>query len=464
MLLRKRYLSKTLALCLLLAAFLSSVSYRPAAVLAEEESKQSRHLIICIDGIGFTTIQKMRERGRFKNFSEPARMISPFPTLTNVAMADILEPAGALTPAGYEDSYFDVEKNRMRGGLFARLNQSEFIKGTFRELFDYHPSAIKSALGYAAPPLSTYIEAVSDLIRLRQNFLGSKQQTFVAYTGATDSLAHLGGEWLTRLFLSHLESTIEDILRDSEDPVDVTIFSDHGNHFREYRRVALKKPLRKSGFRIQGRIKDSRSVVIPQFGLVGCAVLFTEEANKERLAKTLANIRGVDFVAYEDAGIVHVVSRSGRATIERAGQSYRYLAIVGDPLELSPVSDELRRRGKESPEGFIHDRDWFAATLENNRPDAVKRIYDGTVNGVKNRAQLIVSFEDGYYYGSSGLDIFAFLQATHGNAMKEQSHGFVMTTNGTLPEHIRAEDLWNALGNPRLSRSPVAQAAAERKN
>ncbi|HEU4596574.1 MAG TPA: hypothetical protein VFS10_15665, partial [Pyrinomonadaceae bacterium] len=93
-----------------------------------------RHIIICVDGVGFSTIEKMRAEGRFKAFGEPARMISPFPTLTNLSMTDILEPAGALETPGYEDSYFDAGADKLRGGIFDRLRGDRFVKGTFREL------------------------------------------------------------------------------------------------------------------------------------------------------------------------------------------------------------------------------------------------------------------------------------------------------------------------------------------
>src|SRR5262245_16669932 len=285
-----------------------------------------RHIIICVDGVGISTINKMRAEGRFKRFHSPSRMISTFPSLTNAALSEILAPAGAKMTGGYEDNFFDTEANKMRGGILDRFRSGRFIRGTFRELFDYHPSAIKSGLGYAAPPLSSYIESLSDLIRLRQKARKSHQPVFFAYTGATDSLAHLGGETLLRSFLKELDDTVEDIVRDSKVPVTVTIFSDHGNDFREYRRVALKEPLRQAGFQLEKKIKNDRSVVLPQYGLVGSGVLFTNEKNEERLAGVLATLKGVDFITYERNGLVHVANCRGDATIEKRGDEYRYLA------------------------------------------------------------------------------------------------------------------------------------------
>lgn len=433
----------------------------PSAGAQEKSAARTRHLIICVDGVGFSLIEKMRREGRFKQFREPARMIAPFPTLTNVSMAEILKPVGANESPGYEDNFFDVEQNRMRGGLLDRFRSSQFIKGTFRELFDYHPSAIKSGLGYAAPPVSTYVESLTDLVRLRQMFRASGEPVFFAYTGATDSLAHLGGEWLLRNFLSRLDDTLNDIVRDSAVPVEVTIFSDHGNHFRRYRRVSLKSALRRAGLRLEGRMRDERSVVLPQFGLIGSALLFTKEANEARLARALSEVRGVDFAAYETGGIVYLVSQKAAATIERRGESFRYRAEKGDPLNLGSIIREMETKGKTDADGFINKADWFEATRDLERPDSVVRIYDGMHAPVGNRANVIVNLEDGCYTGNFGLDIFTFLQATHGNLGREQSFGFVISTSLDLPSYLRAADLWTAIGSPRLQKQAANEVTAQ---
>ncbi len=451
------------ALQLILLLLTTTYADYPVAGAQERSAAKTRHLIICVDGVGFSLIERMRAEGRFKQFRGPARMIAPFPTLTNVSMAEILKPVGASESPGYEDSFFDVEHNRMRGGLLDRFRGGQFIKGTFRELFDYHPSAIKSGLGYAAPPVSTYVESLTDLVRLRQKFRASGEPVFFAYTGATDSLAHLGGEWLLRNFLSRLDDTVNDIVRDSSVPVEVTIFSDHGNHFRSYKRVSLKSTLRRAGMRLEGSVRDERSVVLPQYGLIGSAVLFTKETNEARLAKAIAEVRGVDFAAYETGGIVYILAHNAVATIERRGESFRYRTEKGDPLNLGFIIREMAAKGKTDAEGFINKADWFEATRDGERPDAVTRIYDGMNAPVRNRANVIVNLEDGFYAGSFSMDIFAFLQATHGNMGREQTFGFVMSTSLDLPSYLRAEEVWQAIGSPRLQKQAANEANAQLK-
>ncbi|HEY9401142.1 MAG TPA: hypothetical protein VIQ24_00515 [Pyrinomonadaceae bacterium] len=433
-----------------------------ASVVPEPSETAVRHLIICVDGVAFSTIEEMRAEGRFKLFRAPSRMIAPFPSLTNLALGEILKPAGASEPLGYEDNYFDTAKNKMRGGLLDRFRGGRFIKGTFRELFDYHPSAIKSGLGYVAPPASTYLESLTDIVRLRQKFRASREPVFFAYTGASDSLAHLGGERLLKSFLVRLDETIKDLVRDGGGRVEVTIFSDHGNDFKGYRRVSLKSALRRADFKLDDKIKNERSVVLPQFGLVGCAVMWTRESNETRLAAVVSRVGGVDLAAYEKDGIVYVLNERGSATLERRGERFRYRAMQGDPLELATIVDSLRRQGKADAENFIADEDWFAATIESARPDVVRRVFEGASERVQHRANVLVNFADGYYTGSASLDVFAFLQATHGNLGAQQSFGFVLSSARDLPSHLRARDVWRAIGSPVLRKSAERTEEARR--
>lgn len=448
----KNFRRKIIALVFVFLLGMSQTANAVSGVSEEKREVTARHLIICVDGVGFSMMERMRREGRFSSFQNPSHMIAPFPTLTNVSMSEILHDAGASEAAGYEDTFFDVESNRMRGGLFDRFNEGHFIKGTFRELFDYHPSAIKSGLGYAAPPFSTYLEALSDLVRLKQKFRASHEAVFFAYTGATDSLAHLGGQRLVRSFLAKLDATVTSIVRESKVPLEVTIFSDHGNHYVHYQRVSLKAALRRAGLRLEASVRDERSVVLPQLGLVGSAVLFTKEGNEAKVASAVAPVRGVDFAAYASGGTVTLISRTGEAKIERRGERFRYQALRGDPLGLNEVVKVLSTQGRVDVDGFVADADWFTATSEGARPDAVRRVYEGLMQHVRNRANVIVNFDDGFYAGSYLLDIFASLHATHGNLGREQSYGFVMDTRGDLPAYLRANDVWNALGSPHLQK------------
>ncbi len=435
--------------------FLLFITITPHARAQKLADSPRRHLIICVDGVGFMTIEKMKAEGRFKNFRQPARMIAPWPTLTDVSLSEILRPAGAGAAPGYEDRYFDVEQNKLRGGVLDRFRQDRFVEGTYRDLFDYHPSALKSGvIGYAAPPLTTYLDAVTDLAQLRQKFRSARGPVFLGYTGATDTLAHLGGERMLRSFLARLDETVSELVRESEGQLDVTVFSDHGNDFRKFQRASLKDALKRAGFKRGSSLKHDRSVVLPQLGLVGSAALWTRAENEPRLAEVVAEVRGVDFAVYEQGGVVYVNGRAGQATLEQRGAAYRYRPRTGDPLDLNETLRALKMQGKVDADDYVNDADWFVATRDGARPDVVRRVYAGATGLVRNRANVLVSFVDGYYSGSTALDIVAFLQATHGNLGRGQSFGFVMSNTRELPAYLRASDLWQAIGSPLLTKTP----------
>lgn len=124
-----------------------------AGLLPEESvDKRARTLVLCLDGINFEDFEFMQRRGHFGYLGRPARLIAPFPSLTNPSMVQILESAGSPPSPGYEDRFFDWSVNRVRGGILKRLGPG-FVKGTFRELFDFHPPGVQSGFEYLAPPM-----------------------------------------------------------------------------------------------------------------------------------------------------------------------------------------------------------------------------------------------------------------------------------------------------------------------
>ena len=72
----------------------------------------TRRLVVILDGVPYETIAELKAEGRFRRFKAPARVISTFPSLTNPAMVEILHREDS---PGYEDHYFDRERNRRAG-------------------------------------------------------------------------------------------------------------------------------------------------------------------------------------------------------------------------------------------------------------------------------------------------------------------------------------------------------------
>jgi len=402
-------------------------------------------LVLVLDGVPYKTIVDLRAEGRFRYFCDPARLISTFPSLTNPAMIEILQTEDS---PGYEDHYYDRTCNRLLGNVQNRLQGERFIQGTFRETFDYHAPAFEGALAYVAAPIGAVTVAQLDLAEFRSAFRRSKSPVFIGYIGETDTLAHLGGEKALKSFLRTLDRTIEEFIAESEKEgarLEVEMFSDHGNNFADYRQVKLNDAINQAGFVTEKSIKSARSVVLPKYGLVGSSVLFTASENRRSLAEICAGVEGVDFAVYQSGGdVIELLSKRGRARAVRNGEKYKYEDLGGDPLELNDIMGAMKVGGVMDSQGFASREDWWRSTSPHCYADPLRRLFDGFERHVRNRADVIVSYKDGYQLGSPFLSLFARLQATHGNLLRGESEAFAMSTRqslGRFDQRIRIASL-----------------------
>ncbi|MGH9778690.1 MAG: hypothetical protein ACRD5I_09800, partial [Candidatus Acidiferrales bacterium] len=313
-----------------------------------------RTLILVVDGVGYDLAAQMHRKGELKNFLPPAPLIVAFPSDTNPALVEILRPLSAPRARGYEDYYFDPAGNQMRGGIFHRFSRKTFVESNYRDLFDYHPHPVRMTAEYALPVLGPAINGAVNLARIKEEFRKSSEPVFLAYYDASDTAAHLGGRWLVREQLRYLDRWVGD-LRTKEN-VEVVVLSDHGNDHRWLRRTNLEPALRRAGFRIEGKLTDDRSLVLPQFGLISNAVLYTQPGREAAAAEAVLKAKGVDLAVYRDGDSLLVVSAKGRARIERrvggdGAERFRYVAEAGppeagapgahDPLVLNCIAEEL---------------------------------------------------------------------------------------------------------------------------
>ena len=407
----------------------------PLLARTEISEMPTRYLIIAVDGVGYDIAAEMHRNGELKNFPPPRPLINAFPSTTNPGLIEILQPLGAPVSAGYEDVYFDPIANRMRGSVLERFSRKKFIETTFRNVFDYHPHQVRMTVEYALPLLGPWLNARFSMARLKKKFLKSDKQVFHAYVASSDLAIHLNGRWLLRNLMKNFDKMAGEIKKESKQPVEIILYSDHGNQVTRWRRAGLRKALRRAGFKLHRKIKGSNSVVLPQYGLIASAHIQTQPGRESDVADALAGAKGVDLSAYRDGGRLHIVGASGRAVIERRvvnGERYfRYRTVTGDPLELNPILGNMRADGVREYEGFIAEEQWLRATAEHTYPDPLRRLWDG-FGWVTQPVSVLVSMQDGYYTGSIALDMLAILQATHGNLRRTQSRGVLLSTDTRL--------------------------------
>ena len=401
----------------------------------QEGTSQPRYLIIVVDGVGFDIVDEMYRNGELQNFLPPVPIINAFPSTTNPGLVEILAPMGAPPARGYEDVYYDPFSNKMRGSLLDRFSRKQFIETTFRGVFDYHPHQFRMTIEYAIPVLGPWINARVTMRRLKTKFQESDQPVFFAYVASSDLAIHLNGKWLLQNLMRRLDKMAGELHTEAGQPVEVIIFSDHGNQVRKWKKAKLQKALRRAGFKISRKLKDERSVVLPQYGLIATAILHTQPGKEADVAEALRHAEGVDLSVFRRGRRVIVVGREGKATItQRAtptGTRYRYQAGEGDPLQLKDILKGLRRRGAVDAEGFVAEEDWLRATAGHVYPDPLRRLWQ-SFGWVEQPASILVSLDDGYYTGSWLIDLFAILRATHGNLRQAQSRGVVLSTNPSL--------------------------------
>jgi hypothetical protein len=377
-----------------------------------------RRLLLCLDGVPHKVIEQERGRGLFDGFKTPARLLSPFPTMTNVALSAML---GATPPAGYESLYFDRKARELRGGIrkYVGRRTPDKVPSSYMEELDYQEPLMFEFLIYVAP------EKIwrADMQRFRESFRAAPQnRDYFAFLKATDGLLHAQGPERLAVALESLDNILKEIRSYCGDETEIVMFSDHGMNLEENRRVPLLSTLQRRGFK----------VVIPAFGLCSYAAVYCDDDLIPEVARASVEMNGIDFAVYKDATAVVVESASGQARIEHepATDSYRYVVVSGDPLQLGSY-----------PDTFATDATWFERTAGHRYPNAVANLYKSLFTSrVKHTADVLLSLNDGYYYGWTPFGRFVRLRATHGNALQASSNAFLMSTHCEFPAFVRADD------------------------
>jgi hypothetical protein len=405
-----------------------------------------RRLLLCLDGVPYEVLKNAKGRGLFDNFTEPSRLLSPFPTMTNVALSRML---GATAPLGYESLYFDKCAQELRGGVrkYIGWRTPDKAPSSYMDELDYQEPLPFEFLVYVAP--ETIWRA--DMRRFHDRFRRAPQKRdFFAFLKGTDGLMHIRGPKRLTVALSSLDKILKNIHATCGNETEIVLFSDHGMNLEENRRVNLQTHLRKNGYTVTDRLRgrDRKSVSVPAFGLCSYVALYCADLEAaSEVANTLIDLEGVDFSVHrDDDSSIMVKGGRGAARIHKretdAGNtSYRYEQITGDPLELSSVITKLRENGLLDASGYANDAAWYERTSSHIYPDALSNLYKSLhAPRVGHTADVLVSLKDGYYYGDSFFSRLARLAATHGNALRASSTAFMMSTHRQLPSFVRADD------------------------
>lgn len=396
------------------------------AVAAEPD----RHLVIILDSLPYQLVRDAWDRGRFRDFEPPVRVISPFPVMTDLSLSEFF---GVSPAPGVESAYYDG--SRLTDGYltYAGEKNAPWVTQT-----DYYLQFLAHGVGYLHP--DRWYE--HELGKIQRYFYRSTRPLFIGYVVSTSGLGAWEGAGGHQSAIVRLDRFCQHVVYTLRGRVQITLFSDHGHAITPSRRIPLSEMLERMGYRVSSRLEREGDVVVPEFGVVNCAAIHTRSA--PRVAHDLLGLEGIEHTAYmEEGGEVVVCGQAGTARIRIGlpGDRYRYDFTDGDPLDLRDVWRQLDDNGRVDAQGFVADADLFQATRGHVYPDAVHRLWRAFHGLIAHAPDVLISVKDGRHCGSKFMSWICDVQAAHGNLGRDSTYGFVMTTAGTLPEIVRMERL-----------------------
>ena len=395
---------------------------------------ECRELYILLDGVPYQMMADMYAQGHFRLFHRPSRLISCFPSMSDIAFSEVFGLAPVLA---YQASYYDRSKGKVHDGNRVYLSGRN---EPWNDRLDYRSPLWMDAVAYVWPRWWLKHELDSIFTKYRK----SKEQRVIGYVVSTTCLGTNEGRDGYLEVLLRAERLCEAVMLASKGRVQITMFADHGHNLSHPKPIPLKTLLEQSGFHVVEKLKKPNDVVVPEFGLVTFASIDTLCPGP--VARAAVQMEGINLAIYKDAqGRVVVLDRAGKALVDCRDDRYRYQIVHGDPLKLRRIVETLGQAGLFDEEGYAADADWFRVTCGHEYPDALARIWRAFHGLVENPPTIIVTTRDQWYYGRGKFDFFVNVASTHGSLNYVNSVTFAMSTAGELPGDLRLTDLRRAL-------------------
>jgi len=394
--------------------------------LDQIDADRCRHLVLILDGFAYDLVKRYYDAGGLRMFYPPSRLIAPYPTMTDLALEDLL---GYIPSRAYEALYFDHRENRLVGG------RGDYLAGRnepYNALLDYRAPLIWDAIGYLQP-WAVFGKEVNDAKRL---FDRRASREMLAYFVSSAGLGTvLGAEGQVRA-LRRIEQLVNQVIWETRGLTKITLLADHGHSYTPAERIDLEGYLKEKGWHIRSRITGPGDVVPVAFGLVTFASFAT--LRPAELAEDLVGCEGVELVSFVEQDDVIVLSPDGgSARIQKRGDRYRYRAEQGDPLRLKPLLALL----EGDQEGFYPAEALTRATATHEYPAPLQRLWRAHMALVENPADVLVSLADRFCFGSKSFAGAVRVASTHGSLNAANSVTFIMSTVGPLPQVMHSADV-----------------------
>jgi hypothetical protein len=405
--------------------------------------------------VPYRVVVEAVRRGAFTGWGEPTAVVAPFPTVTHVAFASLLEPFGVAPSLGYELRHFDTTENTTVGGR--ALEYGAEVPPWF-EFFDLPHRSLTAEVANYATPRRAARNAVDEI---EHEALLAYRDVVSAYVGATDGLMHLAGDEHMVELLVELAGMLADLRRRHQEtrgrPLRIVLFSDHGcGNTKVHHAEGIDRILREAGLHVVRQLAGPDDVVAPKFGLVNFGALFVQDPDRAgTAADAIARHHAVELAVYAPApDVVEVVSHRGRGRCRwiddgpGGATRSRYEDDGGDPLRLAAATARLATAGRLDADGYAADDDWLVETAFEPFPDPLRRLRRAmTGDRVRSRASVLYSLGPSWAGGWHSAVVGSWmrggrLEGTHGGLDGASSLGFLLVADPTFdqPPVVRAED------------------------
>jgi hypothetical protein len=386
--------------------------------------------MIVLDGVPFELVEQLYREGHFRLFYPPARVICCFPSMTDLALAELFHVGRCRA---YQALHFDRTANRLSsGGLtYLRATNSPWV-----DKMNYRCSFWWDAKAYLDPRAVFQHE----LRGMRDTLRSVHEGEAYAYSVGTAGLGTRGGRDAILEYLRTVDRLCERIVYERRGNVKLTLTADHGHNLVQNWRVSFRKVLADGGYRQTKSLNDPRDVVPIAYGLVTYAAFFTRDP--AGVADCLLRHEDVEFACYPSDGGIIVRDQTGQARIAKGRTGFTYDSRHGDPLKLAAIVEQLRRDGDVSADGEIDETALFQATVDHYYPDPLARIWAAFHELVEEPPDLIVNLRDGACHGSRFFHaMIRTVDSTHGSLNRMNSTTFALTMLSELPPAMRSRDL-----------------------
>ena len=417
-----------------------------------------QRLIITLDGISYRDMKALQEgvtdtngwgtvvhRRAFtadEGYFPVSRMISTFPSTSDVAWTDIF---GDRPQPGYQRTYFSVAAN------------SEVFVNGLTSTIEHERQMNWQADGNFARSMG-YIYSVHtfryEMRKLTQEFwnTGDTNPDFYIYIRSSDDAQHMDRDILS--LLTSMDDDLQTLrarykAKEGRD-LQILIISDHGhNHAGRGERVQIGSYLEKAGYHLTQSITGPKDVVLPMSGIEDWIEIHNAPSESATLAEKLVHLKGADVIAArlsDDTNCFLVLNSKGERAVIRwnpVQNTYQYSAKKGDPLGYLPVAEKLAQKKRLDEDGFATADDWMNETMTNHYPLALQRIVRGLTCVVLNPATILVSLDNHYVNAGRLVNDASLLEScgsTHGALDDINSVGIIlsnfMPTHDTSSERV----------------------------